>query len=111
MEDIFGAMLALLVVIAVVFLIIRAVNLWYWKIDKRVELMQKQIDISLDLVDRIKDQNRYLRVLLIDALENKTIMVTHKKSRETKVITVSELTLFKNLSDFDLTVLRTAEVH
>lgn len=36
-----------------IFLILRSVSLWYWQIDKRVELMEEQNKLLRKLVDKI----------------------------------------------------------
>ena len=51
MENIFWGLLTLLVLIAI-FLLIRGFLLWYWKINYRVELLER-IDNNLEYIARL----------------------------------------------------------
>jgi hypothetical protein len=48
-----GTIIIVIIVLVLVFLLLREVNCWYWKINKRIELME--------------DQNNLLRSLLSDS--------------------------------------------
>ena len=51
-----GTILIAVIVLVLVFLLLREVNCWYWKINKRIELMQVQNDLLRNLLSENKSQ-------------------------------------------------------
>ena len=51
-----GPILIAVIVLVLVFLLLREVNCWYWKINKRIELMQVQNDLLRNILSESKPQ-------------------------------------------------------
>lgn len=51
--EVFGYVIMSLIVGIIVFLILREVACWYWKINERIELQQKQIKLLEELIESI----------------------------------------------------------
>ncbi len=53
-ETLFGIVLVILLVIGV-FLMIRRLNLWYWKIEERIEIEKEQLRVQREILSNIQD--------------------------------------------------------
>jgi hypothetical protein len=53
-ETLFGIVLVILLVIGV-FLMIRRLNLWYWKIEERIEIENEQLRVQREILSNIQD--------------------------------------------------------
>jgi hypothetical protein len=49
-NNVLGLTIIVLFVMIMVFLLLREVNCWYWKINKRVELMEEQNELLRELI-------------------------------------------------------------
>lgn len=53
-ETLFGIVLVILLLIGV-FLMIRRLNLWYWKIEERIEIEKEQLRVHREILSNIQD--------------------------------------------------------
>jgi|LauGreDrversion4_2_1035121.scaffolds.fasta_scaffold03162_2 hypothetical protein len=60
-ETLFGIVLVILLVIGV-FLMIRRLNLWYWKIEERIEIEKEQLRVQREILSNIQDFRSELEV-------------------------------------------------
>ncbi len=61
MEDFFGEIgkyvICILIIGILLFLLIREFNCWYWKINKRINLQQRQIELLESIDKKLDDLN------------------------------------------------------
>ncbi len=55
MDNILSIILIVIVITIVVFLILREVNCWYWKINERVNLQYKEVDGLKQILNELKE--------------------------------------------------------
>ncbi|NOZ45588.1 MAG: hypothetical protein GXO79_02280 [Chlorobi bacterium] len=62
MDSTLSIILITIVIVFVVFLILREVNCWYWKINERVNLQYKEVDGLSQILKELKKLNQGLNV-------------------------------------------------
>jgi len=53
-ETLIGIVFVILLIIGV-FLMIRRLNLWYWKIEERIEIEKEQLRVQREILSNIQD--------------------------------------------------------
>ena len=53
-ETLLGIVLIILLVVGV-FLMIRQLNMWYWKIDERIELQKEQLRVQREILFNLQE--------------------------------------------------------
>jgi len=53
-ETIFSVFLVILLVVGV-FAMIRRLNLWYWKIDERIDIEKEQLRVQREILSNLQD--------------------------------------------------------
>ncbi len=53
-EPLFGVVLVIFLLIGI-FLLIRGLNLWYWKIEERIEIEKEQLRVQREILSNLQD--------------------------------------------------------
>lgn len=82
-----------LFIFILIFLLLREVNMWYWKINKRISLMQEQNDLLSKLISQSDSQEK---VVSNNMSEKPTVeTITYKAPKIVKQSTSNENSLMK----------------
>lgn len=115
--DFLGTLIVILLVIIIVWLLIRELVLWYFKINKRVELQEEQNRLLRKIIDKLPAYDEYevnsseakaepdsevnINELILKVKTGEAL-IKHKSTGDAKIVTAEDYAIMENKDDFDI---------
>ena len=86
-EDVIGILLMVIIIQIVIFLLIREIVMWYWKVNKRIQLQEKTNLLLQQILDRINinpESDSLSSIPKLNQLHNKSLNEIIREQKEQK---------------------------